>query len=159
MKKILNPYPKYPGYIFYACSPNNEYGLRMGFFEDGDDIICEWKPINYMQGYHNMLHGGIQATLIDEIASWYVQIKFKTAGVTSSMNVKYIKPVSMLNDKITLKASLKKKRRNLIDMEVELRNANDELCAKGEVTYFTFSQEVARRDFSYPDYIEFSQKK
>ena len=44
-------------------------------------------------------------------------------------------------------------------MEVELRNANDELCAKGEVTYFTFSQEVARRDFSYPDYIEFSQKK
>ncbi|MBT3175110.1 MAG: PaaI family thioesterase [Lentimicrobiaceae bacterium] len=159
MKKILNPYPKYPGYNCYACSPNNEYGLRMEFFEDGDDIICEWKPINYMQGYHNMLHGGIQATLIDEIASWYVQIKFKTAGVTSSMNVKYIKPVSMLNDKITLKASLKKKRRNLIDMEVELRNANDELCAKGEVTYFTFSQEVARRDFSYPDYIEFSQKK
>ena len=155
MKKILNPYTKYEGYNCFGCSPKNDNGLKMEFFEEGEYIICNWKPITFLQGYKNVLHGGIQATLMDEIGSWFIQIKLKTAGVTSNMNVRYLDTVSVVNGDIKLRASLIKKRRNLIDVFVELFNSEGTLCAKGEITYFTFSPEVAKEKMFYPDYDEF----
>ncbi len=155
MKKILNPYAKFDGYNCFGCSPNNEQGLKMKFFEHGDYVVSHWEPTGFLQGYHNILHGGIQATLMDEIGSWFVQIKMKTAGVTSGMNIRYINPVSIVNGNIKLKASLLQKRRNLVDVHVELYDAEDTLCATGDVTYFTFTEEVAKKKLRYPDYNEF----
>ncbi len=158
MKKILNPYPKYEGYNCFGCSPENAHGLKMEFFEDGDHVICNWQPSNFLQGYHNVLHGGIQATLMDEIGSWFVQVKLKTAGVTSNLNVRYIKPVTILEGELLLRASFLQKRRNLVDIFVELFDPSGILCAKGEITYFTFSPEVAKNEFNYPDFEEFFEK-
>ena len=67
----------------------------MTFFEDGDEIISTWEPKPQFEGYHGVLHGGIQATIMDEIASWVVYVKVKVAGVTSSMNIHYHKPIYM----------------------------------------------------------------
>jgi len=155
MRKILNPYPKYPGYNCFGCSPKNDNGLKMEFFEEGEYIKSNWKPVEFLAGYHNVLHGGIQATLMDEIGSWYVQVKFKTAGVTSNLNVRYLNTVYMDKGNISLQASMIRKRRNLIDILVELFDSENKLCAKGEITYFTFSQEVAKKQLHYPDYEEF----
>jgi len=155
MKKILNPYTKYDDYNCFGCSPDNSQGLKMKFFEDGEYVISTWKPVTFLQGYHNVLHGGIQATLMDEIGSWFVQIKQKTAGVTSNMNIRYLSKVSVIDGDIKLRASLIKKRRNLIDVLVELFDSHEKLCAKGEITYFTFSPEVAKEKMFYPKYGEF----
>lgn len=155
MKKILNPYPKYPGYNCFGCSPNNENGLKMEFFEEGDYVKCKWKPVSFLQGYHNVLHGGIQATLMDEIASWFVQIKLKTAGVTSNLNIRYLVPVTVIDGDIYLQASFISKRRNLVDVLVELFDSNKKLCAKGEITYYTFTREQAKEKLYYPEYNEF----
>lgn len=155
MKKILNPYAKIDGYNCFGCSPNNDHGLKMNFFEDGDFVISEWEPTGFLQGYHNILHGGIQATLLDEIGSWFVQVKIKTAGVTSSMNIRYLNPVSVVDGKIKLRASMIKKRRNLVDIKAELFDANDKLCAEAELTYFTFPIEVAVKKMHFPDHNEF----
>jgi acyl-coenzyme A thioesterase PaaI-like protein len=92
---------------------------------------------------------------MDEIGSWFVQIKQKTAGVTSNMNIRYLSKVSVIDGDIKLRASLIKKRRNLIDVLVELFDSHEKLCAKGEITYFTFSPEVAKEKMFYPKYGEF----
>ncbi len=158
MKKILNPYPKYPGYNCFGCSPKNENGLKMDFFEDGESIVSNWKPIDFLQGYYNVLHGGIQATLMDEIGSWYIQVKLKTAGVTSNIKVRYLHPVPTNKGNIMLCATLVNKRRNLIDILVQLFDSTDKLCAKAEITYFTFSKEVAEKEYYYPNNSEFFEK-
>ena len=72
MKKIKNPWLSKPGYDCFGCCPENPQGVAMVVFEDGDEIICFWKPQSHYQGWINTLHGGIQATLIDECASWVV---------------------------------------------------------------------------------------
>ena len=38
MKKIINPYVSLPGYNCFGCAPHNPFGVKMEFFEDGDDI-------------------------------------------------------------------------------------------------------------------------
>ncbi len=155
MKEILNPYVKIDDHNCFGCSPKNDQGLKMKFVEDGSSVISEWKPSGSFQGYHNILHGGIQATLMDEVGSWFVQVKMRTSGVTSNMNIRYLQPVSIIVGKIKLKASLINKRRNLVDVQVELFDADNSLCTKGVLTYFTFSNEVAQKELNYPDYNEF----
>ena len=40
MKKIRNPYLglQAQGYNCFACCPSNPFGLKMEFYEDGDDL-------------------------------------------------------------------------------------------------------------------------
>jgi len=151
MKKINNPYAEMPGYHCFGCSPKNEHGLQMSFYEDGEEVICNWQPRGFLQGYHNVLHGGIQATLMDEIGSWLVQVKVKTAGVTSTLSVKYMHTVYVNQGEITLKAKLLGMRRNLADIEVNLFDATGKLCARGELVYYTFSQEMAKKKLNFPE--------
>ena len=74
MKKIKNPYAglEEQGYNCFACCPENPFGLKMEFYEDGDDIVCLWNPHTNFQGWLNTLHGGIQSTLMDEVGGWLV---------------------------------------------------------------------------------------
>lgn len=151
MKKILNPWRGMAEYNCFGCDPDNERGLRMEFFEEGDEVVSIWKPRPEFQGWVDTLHGGIQATLADEISSWVVFRKFQTSGVTSSLSVRYHKPIMTTSDHITLRAHVDKQRRNLVDIAVEIYDEQDNLCTKAVSTYFLFPKEKAERDFKFCD--------
>lgn len=51
MKKIVNPWRKLAGYNCFGCSPDNEYGVKMEFYEDGDEVVSIWKPDEHYQGF------------------------------------------------------------------------------------------------------------
>ena len=44
MKKIINPWKGLEGYNWFGCAPNNEAGIKMEFYEDGDEVVSIWKP-------------------------------------------------------------------------------------------------------------------
>ena len=44
MKKIINPWKGLEGYNCFGCAPNNEAGVKMEFYEDGDEVVSIWKP-------------------------------------------------------------------------------------------------------------------
>ena len=97
MKKIRNPYLglEEQGYNCFACCPQNPYGLKMEFYEDGDDLVCIWKSGDNYQGWLKTLHGGIQATLMDELGGWLINRKLQTAGMTTQLTMKYRNQVMM----------------------------------------------------------------
>ena len=155
MRKLNNPFRNLEGYNCFGCSPDNSLGLQLNFIEENEELVAVWKPRTIFQGYMNILHGGIQATLMDEIASWVVYVKLRSAGFTSNMNVRYLKTVYVTDSEITLRASLKCMRRNLADIEVRLYDSKQVLCAEALITYFTFSKEKAAGKVYVPDYQEF----
>lgn len=137
MKRIINPWRGMDGYRCFGCDPRSEQGLRMEFYEDGDRIVSRWKPRPEFQGWVDTLHGGIQATLADEISSWVVFRKFQTSGVTSRMEVRYLKPIHTSEDHITLQATVVRQRRNIVDIEVKIFNSQDQLCTEALCIYFS----------------------
>ena len=156
MRKVYNPYKGMEGYNCFGCSPGNEHGLQMQFYEEGDFLFSDWEPKGFLQGYHNVLHGGIQATLIDEIGSWLVMIKLKTAGVTSELFVRYLKPVRISKEgNIKLKASLTSFKNNLTTVHVELFDAEGVKCAEGDPVYFVYPPEIAQKRLFFPEYNAF----
>ncbi len=144
LKKLINPYIGQQGYNCIGCNPGNPIGLHLQFWEDGDEIVTEWSPSSNYQGWINTLHGGIISTLVDEIAGWVVSRKLQTAGMTTSLNVKFLKPVYTTEPKITLRASIASRKRNFVVIHVTLYNSKGEVCDEGEATYYAFDEEWAK---------------
>jgi len=150
MKRIYKPFEGHPDYQCFGCSPSNPIGLNLHFYEDDKYIMADWETKSEYQGFVNVLHGGIQSTLMDEIAAWYISVKIGTSGVTQELNVKYLKPVRTDGQTIKLRAKLINMVKNIAYIEVELINAKGDICAIGELKYFTYPETIAKKRLLYP---------
>ncbi|OGU59404.1 MAG: hypothetical protein A2V66_16190 [Ignavibacteria bacterium RBG_13_36_8] len=150
MRKIRNPFVNNENYKCFACSPNNENGLQMEFYEDGDEVISFWKPNEIFQGWGTILHGGIQATLMDEIAAWTVFVKLETAGVTTKIEASFKRPLILDGDKLVVKAVVKEVENKTAKIHVRLYDSKEHQCTEGFIWYKIFSKEKAKVKLHYP---------
>lgn len=151
MKKIKNPWIGLvdKGYNCFACAPSNPYGLKMEFYEDGEDIVSIWTPGDNYQGWLNTLHGGIQATLLDEIGGWIIARKCQTSGMTTNLNIKYKKPIPTGKDvQIEIRGRIRETKRNFVFIDAAI-TYNGVACSTADITYYTFPKDVAERDFMF----------
>ena len=150
MKKLRNPFAEQEGYHCFGCDPRNQNGLQMEFYEDGEYLISEWEPRTYLQGYGNILHGGIQTTLMDEIASWIVYVKVKTGGVTASLDVKFKKSIYVNKGNLKVRGKLIKTDKRFAYIFAELLDHEEKVCSEANLKYFIFPEKVAREKLFYP---------
>lgn len=149
-EKICNPWKDIEGYNCFGCAPGNPIGLRLEFCEEGDEIVSEWQPSPNYQGWLHVLHGGIQATLLDEICGWCVFRKLQTSGVTSKMEIQYLKPVLIEdNGPLALRAKITGQKRNFVQIEATLASPQGEICTRAQCVYYTFSQQEAKEKFHF----------
>ena len=146
MRKISNPFEGKQGYNCFGCCKDNPIGAHMDFYEDGDDIVSFWKPDGNYQGWVNVLHGGIQATLMDEIAGWVVFRKLQLMGVTSKLEVKYKQPVLTNELQLTLRGRILKQVRNLVTIGVTLENSHGEICTEATALYYLFDEKKSKEN-------------
>jgi len=150
VRDISNPFIGAPGYSCFGCSPNNDQGLRMAFSEDGDYIVCSWEPDARFAGYDGVLHGGIQATLHDEIASWVVFVKMGTAGFTERLEMDYRNPVRIDSGKIALRSRLERLEGNKAFIRTSLYDGKGKLGSESLAIYFTLPKHIAARKMAFP---------
>ena len=153
MKKIINPYAgtsEELGYNCFACAPENPCGLKMEFYEDGEEVVCFWTADENYQSWLNTVHGGILATLVDETAAWYIFRKFQTSAMTTNLNVRYKKPVP-LGVQLEIRAKLKEVKRSFLILDITL-SCGGEICSTAEATYYKFPKEMAEKEFHFLPY-------
>jgi acyl-coenzyme A thioesterase PaaI-like protein len=54
----------------FGCGPANEKGLRIRSFEEGDELVGEWRPEPHHQAFDGILNGGICGALLDCHSNW-----------------------------------------------------------------------------------------
>jgi uncharacterized protein (TIGR00369 family) len=151
MRKIHNAYADIAEYHCFGCSPTNPIGLKLKFWEEGEWIYAKWTPDKWYEGYLNMLHGGIQATLLDEIADWVIIAKLATSGVTKNLNITYVKPVFVNQGEITIRAKLLSQTGNTVTTYAELADKENIVRSYAEIEYFVFPQEIAKQKYNFPN--------
>jgi uncharacterized protein (TIGR00369 family) len=150
MRKILNPFQGVDDYHCFACCPDNMDGLHMQFYEENGFVVCQWEQQPRFVGYKNVLHGGIQSTLLDEIAAWACYIQLNTSGMTRNLNVSFKKPVYINKGPITLKARVENYKHPLSVVKSELYDFDQILCTEASVEYFIFPFEKASKELFFP---------
>ena len=161
MIKIRNPFVEMGtrhDYNCFGCSPFNEIGLQLEFWENDTEMIAKWHPRKSLEGWMNVVHGGIQAALLDELAGWIVLIKMKTAGVTSEINIRYLKPVNISKGEVTVKGKLISVNKKLATIAASLFDGDGTECATAEIIYFCFPENIAKAKYHYPGIQAFYHK-
>lgn len=150
MKKIINPYIETENGNCFGCSPKNEQGLQMEFMEDGEFIVSKWDPKAHLAGFKNVLHGGVQTTILDEIACWVVFVKCQTSGVTTALNAKFRSSAYTDKGLLTVRARLISQEKKFASIHAEILDENGKICSEAEVQYMIFPIEMAKKKFGYP---------
>ena len=153
MKKIINPFAHAAGteeYNCFGCSPANEFGLQLNFWLDDEDLVAKWYPKKDFEGWTGVLHGGIQAALMDEAAAWLVFVQLKTSGVTARLNTTYIKPVYISRGEISIRAKLIAFDEPRAHIECTLADGEGQICATATTEYFCYPEKIAKAKFRYP---------
>ena len=152
VKKIHNPFPGLAGsaYHCFGCSPFNDHGLQLQFWEEDAAVFCKWTPTSQFEGWKGVVHGGILAAIIDEVANWHILTREKTAGVTTEMTIKYLKPVRIIHGEIKVTARFLRQEKQIVTISCVVTDSEGIQYAVAEVSYFLFPQNVAALKYNYP---------
>ena len=81
-----------PGSGCFGCSSENANGLQLTFRRRGDEIHADYTIPDRFHGAPGVSHGGIVATIIDEVSCAAVFFLRNRYVVTGELTVRYAKP-------------------------------------------------------------------
>jgi uncharacterized protein (TIGR00369 family) len=81
----------------FVCGKDNETSIKARFYElDNGEVAVLFDPSEEYQGYPDRLHGGVAATVLDELIGRAIIVREPGVwGVTVELNIKFKKPVPM----------------------------------------------------------------
>lgn len=114
---------EYPG--CFACGSDNPVGLHLDPAEmEGEVAVARYRPSRHHGGAGDTLHGGIAATLLDEIMVWAGILSHRVLTVTGTMELRYRRPVSV-DDDIQVRGWVEERRGRRLRCAAELRTGDD----------------------------------
>lgn len=76
----------------FACGGENPIGLKLKFAPTSNGVETKFVPSQLYEGFQNIIHGGIIATVLDEAIAWACR-RFGVDAVTGELTVRYKKPL------------------------------------------------------------------
>jgi len=115
----------------FGCG-DNPCGLKLKFRKDGDWVqakaILDW----YYQGFQDVTHGGIVATMLDEAASWAIMIETGHVAPSFEISCRFNQPVP-LGEEITVKGRVLSVRHGIAHSEAQVLNSRGKVLASGKI--------------------------
>ncbi|PKN57135.1 MAG: hypothetical protein CVU56_12655 [Deltaproteobacteria bacterium HGW-Deltaproteobacteria-14] len=129
----LDPYTFGPTQTCFGCGPHNERGLRLRFQREGDAVTTRFVLGEGHDGPPDLLHGGLQALICDELAGWVLVGLRDRIGVTSSMNVRYIRGIRLGEECVGV-GELAAEVEGMMTVRVKLVQAG-QLCCTAKISF------------------------
>jgi len=106
----------------FVCGEANPMGLRLRSETDGEVVQMHFTPSAEHVGFAGVVHGGITATLLDEVMVWACAVKTKRFAFCAELSVRYLEPLRP-GEKTVVRAELLANRRGkLFETKAELRS-------------------------------------
>ena len=77
----------------FGCSKTNTHGLRLRFWLSEQGCFTKCTIPDHLCGIDGLVHGGILATLLDEVGEWTIISRLGRFGMTREISIRYLKPV------------------------------------------------------------------
>src|SRR3954471_12710484 len=123
----------------FVCGESNALGLKLRFETDGQLVQARFVPRAEHIGFKGTVHGGLIATLLDEIMVWACAVRTKRFAYCAEMTVRFVSPLAPGEETLAT-AELSANRRNKIfEAKSELRKGNV-LLASGTGKYLPIKQ-------------------
>jgi len=136
--------PNYwPGHCF-GCSTTNPHGLHLRFWYSERGCFTKCTIPDYLCGIDGIIHGGILALLLDEVAQWTNIARLGQLGMTRNISIRYLKAVRT-NTEITVESQIiSRDERNAVQQST-IHTADGTLVAESRSEWMLPSPSVIAR--------------
>lgn len=76
----------------FVCGVRNPSGLKLDFETDGERVTARFVLARDHCGFHETIHGGILATILDEVMVWACGVRTRRFAYCAEMTVRYLNP-------------------------------------------------------------------
>ena len=117
----------------FVCGMENEFGLKLRFYkQDTDTVACDHTVPERYQGYPGVVHGGIVASMLDEIVGRVFMLDDRERFMyTARLTVRYRKHVPV-GKPLHLQGRVVKDRGKMAEAIGELYGPEGNLLAEAE---------------------------
>ncbi len=115
----------------FACGPQNPNGLKLNIQASSRGVETEIDLPTWVQGYHNIVHGGIIATILDELAVW-AAFHQGYRSVTGHLSMR-VKNSMKIGTAYKGDARVTNTKHRLIEAESRILDSSDNLIASAKV--------------------------
>ena len=125
----------------FGCGPRNPHGLQLVFRIEANTVVANFQPREEHQGFPGIIHGGIVASLFDEILGRTALLGNNPEWtMTGRLEVRYRRYVPY-GPLLRVRASLDTQRRRMIQASGLLTLAEDEhvVLAEAQGTFMSLS--------------------
>lgn len=123
----------------FGCGSKNPRGLQLAFNLDREkkQISTVWTPGKELQGYANVVHGGMTGLVLDEVMGNLLYLT-GTPAVTAEMMVRFLRPAAV-NQPLNCRAWIVEEKtegsRKSFQMESEAVNSSGKVIAQASGRY------------------------
>jgi len=135
----------------FCCGLENAAGLQLRLVTDRRFVETRFSLRPEFAGFKNTVHGGITATVLDEMMAWACGVGAKTFAYCAELTVRFLKPAHP-GEELVARGELTEDRRRLLFCKAELRNAQGELLAEANGKYIPLRGPL--HDLMLADFIE-----
>lgn len=119
----------------FVCGESNPAGLRLRFHTDGHVVRAEFTPRPEHIGFRDVVHGGIVATILDEIMVWACAVQVRQFGYCAEMSVRYQQPLRPEQAVVATGEMVANRRNRIFEAKAEIRSSDNSLMASATGKY------------------------
>jgi uncharacterized protein (TIGR00369 family) len=112
----------------FACGDQNPIGMRLHIELGEGTAATTWTPSADYVGWEDKVHGGLLATLLDEVMAW-APSSYDSWAVTAEMNIRYRSPAEP-SERLEARAWVEQRRRRIYHVRGEIRGADGRMVAE-----------------------------
>jgi uncharacterized protein (TIGR00369 family) len=124
----------------FVCGDANAIGLNLRFETDAHLVRTRFTPRPEHIGFKQVIHGGIIATLLDEIMVWACLAQTKRFAYCAEMTVRFLNPLRPGEETIAIGELVTNRRNKLFEAKAELKDANGRIFASATGKYLPVKQ-------------------
>jgi excisionase family DNA binding protein len=130
-------------HLCFGCGQLNPFGLHLSFERDGDGVRTVLQPGRLREGWAGATHGGILATLLDEVMAWTL-FDADTWAVTARMAITYRRPAP-IGAPLVARGWVTRDRGRLVEVAAEAHADTGALVAEATGTFVRVNDEQRAR--------------
>jgi acyl-coenzyme A thioesterase PaaI-like protein len=119
----------------FVCGESNPSGLKLRFHTDGRIVETRFRPRAEHIGFKGVVHGGLIATVLDEIMVWACAVQTRQFAYCAELTVRFQNPLPPGDEVIALGELVTNRKGKIFEARASLRNATNLLLAEATGKY------------------------
>jgi uncharacterized protein (TIGR00369 family) len=119
----------------FVCGESNPIGLNLRFETDGHMVRTRFTPRPEHIGFKQVVHGGLIATVLDEIMVWACLVQSKRFAYCAELTVRFQNPLRPGDETIASAELVTNRRDRIFEVKAEVKDSTGKALATATGKY------------------------